>query len=131
MVNQVTLLGNLGQTPEVKTSANGKVYSRFLLATNEVFLKDGQKKERTDWHRVVAFGKLAEALKVLTTGDKVVIQGVLRGQFREHEGARSTLEFEVHAHRINFLKVAAWKEQEPIGTDTEDHGQPDGDDIPF
>lgn len=61
-INKVTLVGNLGQDPEVKHLSNGNAVANFTIATSENW-KDkqtGESKERTEWHRIVIYGKLAE-----------------------------------------------------------------------
>ena len=60
-VNKVILIGNLGQDPEVRYSPSGQAVCNLSIATNEAWTdKNGQKQEKTEWHRVVVFGKLAE-----------------------------------------------------------------------
>ena len=61
-VNKVILLGNLGKDPEVKYMPNGNAVANITLATSETWSdkSSGEKKEKTEWHRVVFFGKLAE-----------------------------------------------------------------------
>mgnify|MGYP002065094524 CR=1 FL=1 len=60
-VNKVILIGNLGGDPELRQTPSGTSVATFTLATNETWTdKDGQKQERTEWHRIVAFGKLGE-----------------------------------------------------------------------
>lgn len=80
-INKVILIGNLGKDPEVRSMPNGDKVANITLATSENW-KDkntGEKKERTEWHRVVIFGKLAEiAEKYLTKGSKVYVCGQLQ-----------------------------------------------------
>ncbi len=60
-LNKVTLIGNLGADPDVRYSPNGTAVCKFSLATSEsVPAGDGQYEEKTEWHRIVTFGKLAE-----------------------------------------------------------------------
>lgn len=80
-VNRVTLVGNLGQAPEVRYMPNGGAVANLSLATSETWRDKatGEPKERTEWHRVVVFGKLAEiAGEYLTKGAKVYIEGQLQ-----------------------------------------------------
>ena len=61
MVNRVTLIGNLGAVPEVKYSQQGTAIANFRLATTETWKKQGgSREEQTEWHRIVAFGRLGE-----------------------------------------------------------------------
>ena len=80
-VNKVILIGNLGKDPEVRSMQDGKKVANLSLATGESW-KDkatGERKERTEWHRVVLFGGLAEiAERYLNKGSKVYVCGALQ-----------------------------------------------------
>ena len=80
-INKVILIGNLGQDPEVRYTQSGDAVVTISLATSESW-KDkntGEAQERTEWHRVVFFGKVAEVVeKYLTKGSKVYVEGQLR-----------------------------------------------------
>lgn len=77
--NKVQLIGNLGAAPEVKTLSGGKKMARFSMATNETYRNaKGEKVEETQWHNIVAWGKVAEiAEKYLAKGSEVAIEGKL------------------------------------------------------
>lgn len=80
-INKVIIVGNLGQDPEVKYMPSGDAVANLSIATSEVWKdkESGQKKEVTEWNRVVFFGKLAEiAGKYLRKGSKVYVEGSLR-----------------------------------------------------
>ena len=80
-INKVILVGNLGAKPEVKYASNGNAISNLSVATSESWTdkSTGQKQERTEWHRVSLFGKLAEiAGQYLDKGSKVYIEGKLQ-----------------------------------------------------
>lgn len=80
-VNRVTILGNLGSDPEVKYTTSGSAIANLTVATSESWndKATGEKKEATEWHRVVLFGKLAEvAGEYLRKGSQVYIEGQLR-----------------------------------------------------
>ena len=80
-VNKVVLIGNLGKTPEIRTMQNGSKVANLSLATSENWRdkSTGERKEKTEWHRVVIFGSLAEvAEKYLDKGSKVYIEGSLQ-----------------------------------------------------
>lgn len=80
-VNRVTILGNLGNDPEVKYTNSGSAIANLTVATSESWndKATGEKKEMTEWHRVVLFGKLAEvAGEYLRKGSQVYIEGQLR-----------------------------------------------------
>jgi single-strand DNA-binding protein len=77
--NKVQLVGNIGNAPEIKEIAGGKKVANFSLATNEVW-KDanGEKQTETQWHRLVAWGKLADLIEKYTTkGSEIMIEGKL------------------------------------------------------
>ena len=76
-VNRVILIGNLGRDPEMRYTQGGEPIANFSLATSEKWTgKDGQKQERTEWHRVEVFGKTAQiARDYLTKGRPVYIEG--------------------------------------------------------
>ena len=80
-INKVILVGNLGQDPEIRYTADGRPIANFSIATSESW-KDknsGEKREKTEWHRVVVFGKLAEICgEYLSKGKQVYIEGKLR-----------------------------------------------------
>ena len=78
-VNSVTVIGNLGATPEVRTLPSGQSVANLSLATTERFTdRNGGKQQRTEWHRIVAFGKPADYAKGLKKGDYVEVEGELR-----------------------------------------------------
>ncbi|GAB3027251.1 single-stranded DNA-binding protein [Bowmanella dokdonensis] len=79
-INKVILVGNLGQDPEVRYTANGKAVASLNLATSESWKdQSGQIQERTEWHRVSLFGKLAEiAGEYLRKGSQVYVEGKLQ-----------------------------------------------------
>ena len=80
-LNKVTLLGNLGSDPEIRTTANGGKVATLSLATSRKWTKDGQSQEKTEWHRVILWdnakgAKLADlAEKYMRKGDKLYVEG--------------------------------------------------------
>jgi single-strand DNA-binding protein len=86
-INKVILVGNLGQDPEIRYTADGRPIATFSIATSETW-KDknsGERREKTEWHRVVVFGKLAEICgQYLAKGRQVYIEGKL--QTRKWQG---------------------------------------------
>ena len=86
-VNKVFLVGRLGQAPDCKTLPSGDVVANFSMATSETYMdkSSGQKKEITEWHRVTAFGKLAEIIqKYVTKGSQVHVEGKIK--YRKYTG---------------------------------------------
>ena len=88
-INKVILVGNLGQDPEIRYTADGRAIANFSIATSETW-KDkntGERKEKTEWHRVVVFGKLAEICgEYLAKGKQVYIEGKLQTRSWEQDG---------------------------------------------
>lgn len=81
-VNKVILLGNVGKDPEIKAAATGTVVATFSIATSDRFKdKEGTWQDRTEWHNLVAFGKVAEIIRdYVKKGSKLYIEGSLRTQ---------------------------------------------------
>lgn len=80
-VNKVILIGNLGQNPEIRYMPNGNAVTNIVIATSEVWRdkNTGETKEKTEWHRVVIFGKIAEiAGEYLHKGSQVYVEGSLQ-----------------------------------------------------
>jgi len=84
-LNKAMLIGNLGSDPEMRSTGSGLPVANLTIATNEQFsTRDGERQQRTEWHRVVAFGKLAEIVgQYLKKGNQVYVEG--RIQTREWE----------------------------------------------
>src|SRR5215468_4505752 len=88
-LNRVMLLGNLGADPELRFTQGGQAVLNMRIATTESFLdKDRVRRERTDWHNVVVWGKRGEALgKILTKGSSIFIEGSIRtSSYDDREG---------------------------------------------
>ena len=89
-INKVILVGNLGSDPETRFSAGGSAVTKISIATSESW-KDkqtGDQQERTEWHRVVFFGRLAEiAGEYLRKGSQVYVEGALRTSSYEKDGS--------------------------------------------
>ena len=87
-LNRVMLIGNLGSDPEQRVLQNGGTVCAFSIATTEYYLKGGEQKERTEWHRIVFFGKLAViAGEYLSKGSNIYVEGSLRTEkWEDREG---------------------------------------------
>ena len=88
-LNKVMLIGRLGKDPEIRYAQSGTAVTNFTLATNEDWMDkaSGEKKEKTEWHRIVAFGKLGEICgKYLTKGKQVYVEGRLQTRSWEQDG---------------------------------------------
>ena len=90
-VNKVILVGNIGQDPEVRYMPNGNAVANLTLATSETW-KDkntGEQEEKTEWHRIVCFNRLAEIVeKYVKKGSKLYIEGRLQTRSWEQEGVK-------------------------------------------
>jgi single-strand DNA-binding protein len=104
-VNKVILIGNLGQNPEVRHSPNGSTICTLSIATNEAWTdKNGQKQEKTEWHRVVVFGKLAELCgQYLQKGRQAYIEGKLQTRSWQDKDNQTKYTTEVVAQTVQFL----------------------------
>jgi single-strand DNA-binding protein len=91
-INKVLLLGNLGDDPELRSTATGQALLRMRVATTESFLDaNKQRRERTEWHTVVLWGKRAEPLsKILQKGSRVLIEGRIHTSSYEKDGTKRT-----------------------------------------
>jgi single-strand DNA-binding protein len=111
MRNKVQLIGNLGKTPDVKTTESGKRLVKFTVATNEVYTNNkGEKVKETQWHQLVAWGRLADvAEKYLDKGSEVAIDGkLISREYTDKEGKkRSTTEIQVNEMLLLGSKAAA------------------------
>ncbi|OGP57692.1 MAG: single-stranded DNA-binding protein [Deltaproteobacteria bacterium RBG_13_61_14] len=104
-LNRVILIGNLGRDPEVKYLPSGQAVANFSIATNEVWQgKDGKNEERTEWHRIVVFGKPAENCgEYLSKGRSVCVEGRLQTREWEDKNQQKRSTTEVVAFRVIFL----------------------------
>lgn len=100
--NRVLLLGNLGADPELRFTTAGVAVLNMRIATSESYLdKDKVRRERTDWHSVVLFGKRAEALaKILTKGAGVFIEGSLRTSSYDDREGNKRWKVEINAKEV-------------------------------
>jgi single-strand DNA-binding protein len=89
-MNKVILLGNIGETPELRFGSSGIAILKLRIATNESWPdRDGQRKKHTEWHRATLFGKRAEALHPhLQKGSSVLVEGRLRTSSYERDGTK-------------------------------------------
>ncbi len=103
--NKVQLIGNLGQNPEIKTFDGGKKMAKFSLATSETYRNaKGEKIKETQWHNLVAWGKVAEIVeKYLAKGSEVAIEGKLTsGSYSDKDGNKKHFT-EVHVNELLML----------------------------
>jgi single-strand DNA-binding protein len=142
-VNRVILIGNLGRDPELRYTAGGQPVANFTLATNERFNdREGKPQERTEWHRIVVWGKQAEnCANYLAKGRSVYIEGRLQTREWEDKEGQKRQTTEVVAQTVQFLdRREGGRDAPPRGAGgpgpsasepDAPHGPPGGDDIPF
>jgi len=104
-VNKVIVVGRLGADPELKSVGNGQNVARLSVATSENWTgKDGQKQERTEWHRIVVWGRQAEnCAKHLTKGRQVYVEGRLQTRSWEDQQGQKKYATEIVASTVQFL----------------------------
>lgn len=135
-VNKVIIVGRLGQDPEVKTLNNGQQFAKMSIATSEKWTgKDGQSQERTEWHRVTVWGKLAEISgKYLSKGRQVYIEGKLQTDKYEKDG-KTLYSTGIIGSSIQFLGDSGGQQNNQQGSGVQDFGpEPSfntNEDIPF
>ena len=108
-VNVSHIIGNVGKNPEIKYLTNGDTVANFSVATSESWkTKDGEKKEVTQWHRIVCYRKLAEIVEsYVRTGSSVYIEGkIVNSDYTDKEGIkRYSTQIEANALRLLDKKV--------------------------
>ncbi len=117
-VNKVILVGRLGFDPEVKTISSGNTVCRLRLATSESWVKDGQKQEKTEWHRITVWGKLGELCgKHLSKGRQVYVEGKLQTRSYEDQQGQTKYSTEVVANAVQFLGSSNDRSNAAAGAD--------------
>ncbi len=135
-VNKVILVGNLGRDPELRYTQSGQPVANFTLATNERWTgRDGQSQERTEWHRIVVWGKQAEnAAHYLSKGRPVYIEGRIQTREWEDKEGQKRQTTEIVAQTVQFLGGRGGGPDAGPGPGGDSGGPPSppqGDDIPF
>lgn len=136
-VNKVILVGRLGQDPEVKTISSGQQVATINIATSENWVgKDGQRQEKTEWHRVVAWGKLADLCgKYLAKGRQVYVEGRLQTRQWEDQQGNKRYTTEIVANTVQFLGQGPARSAETTNESAQDFGPEPSfeqeDEIPF
>jgi single-strand DNA-binding protein len=105
-INKVILVGNLGADPEVRYMTNGEAVTTLSVATSEVWKdKDtGENKERTEWHRVVYFRRMAEiAGEYLKKGSKIYVEGKIRTRKWQDQSGQDRYTTEIHGEEMQML----------------------------
>ena len=144
-INKVILIGNLGRDPELRYTQNGQPVTNFSLATSEQWTdkNSGEKVERTEWHRIVVWGRSAEhCSQYLAKGRTVYIEGRLQTREWEDKEGQKRSTTEINAQTVQFLGGPRGQSQPDAGS-PQSTGQPSpagegsagppvpGDDVPF
>ncbi|MFP6654991.1 MAG: single-stranded DNA-binding protein [Myxococcota bacterium] len=148
-VNKAILIGNLGRDPELRTTPNGQSVVNFTLATSESWTdKSGERVERTEWHRIVVWGRTAEMCnQYLSKGRSVYIEGRIQTREWEDKDGNKRTTTEINANTVNFLGSPRSSGESggssgstgnggnsgtsTDGSPSEDAGPPMDDNIPF
>jgi len=132
-VNKVILLGRLGRDPEIRYTPAGSPVVTLNLATTESFSQEGSRQERTEWHKVIAWHKIAEnCSKYLKKGQEVYVEGKLQTRSWEGQQGQKKYATEIRASEVKFLGGGASSNK-----DETSEPQPNGNryydpqDIPF
>ncbi len=143
-VNKVMLIGNLGRDPEIRYTTGGQAVANFTLATTEKYTnKAGEKQEDTEWHRIVAWGRLAEICgEYLSKGRMIYIEGSIKTRSWEDKEGNTRYTTEIVARNMQMLggqggqgarsEAPSTPDQKvPTDFDIEDDSFGSDDDIPF
>jgi single-strand DNA-binding protein len=89
-LNKVMLIGNVGSEPEIRTTGGGTKYAKFSLATNRVFNdRSGQRQEKTEWHRITAWDRIAELIEqYVHKGDRLYVEGSIEYSQTEDDSGK-------------------------------------------
>jgi single-strand DNA-binding protein len=140
-INKVILIGRLGKDPEMRFTPSGKAVTNFTLATNENWTdQSGEKQERTEWHRIVTWGKLAEnCAKLLAKGKQVYVEGRIQTRSWDDKDGNKRYTTEVVANTMQMLGpiesgnrgMGMSDEGADLGAGEGMPGSPEFDDVPF
>ena len=144
-VNKVILVGNLGADPEIRYTPSGAAVANFRMATTESWKdSDGQRQDRTEWHKIVVWGKLAELCgEYLAKGRMVYVEGKLQTRQWDDRDGNKRYTTEVQGREVTFLGGRSdasnsnhggqAAQNKDAGSKDFDYGPPpmDEDDVPF
>ncbi len=128
-INKVILIGRLGADPEIRYTPSGTAVATFRIATSENWTnKEGEREERTEWHRIVAFGRLGEICgEYLSKGKQVYIEGRLQTRSWEDGNGIKRWVTEIVATNMQMLGSPTQVEEEP----PVEKDLPEEEDVPF
>lgn len=136
-VNKVILIGNVGGDPDIRYTPSGDTVANFSVATTDMWKdKQGQKQERTEWHRVVCFRKLGEIVEsYVKKGTPIYVEGHIQSEKYTDKQGIEKVSFQVIAEQIRLLGSGSGNQEKPAQEAKK--GVPEGDfdamedDIPF
>lgn len=131
-LNKIIVIGNLGTDPEMRYTPNGNAVTSFRLAVSRSYTtRDGERRQETEWFRIVAWNQQAESCnQFLQKGKKVYVEGRLKSDTWEGRDGQTRFTNEIIADRVLFLDrqpVTTMPGEEPYGDD----GGMDAEDLPF
>jgi single-strand DNA-binding protein len=135
-VNKVILIGHLGADPEVRYTPSGTPVANFRIATGESWTdKQGQRQERTEWHRIVAWNKTAELVgEYLSKGRQVYIEGRLQTRQWDDRDGNKRYTTEIVANQVTFLGGRGERGRDRDGgvqSSSQSNGQSGGNDFDY
>ncbi len=138
MVNKAILIGRLGNDPEVRYTPDGLMVTNFTMATDEIRKdKNGERTQKTEWHRIITFGKLAEISgKYLSKGKLVFVEGRIQTRSWEDKDGNKRYTTEIIASNMRMLESKGTARSEDVsGYDAAppfpESGSLTEDDVPF
>ena len=136
--NRVVLVGNLGKDAEVRFTSSGTAVANFAIATTERWTtKEGEKQKKTEWHRIVLWGRAAEALQsYLVKGKQVLVEGSIQSSKWQDKEGNDRYTTEIKARGVTLLggrpdADASAGHQQPTAQDFSATDSLTEDDIPF
>ena len=142
MINKATLIGNLGADPEIRYTQEGTPVANFTVATTERWKgKDGQQQEQTEWHRIIAWRRLAEICgEYLHKGSKVYIEGKIQTRKWQDQNGNDKYTTEIVAREMKMLDrreggsgagAGGMGSQDSGSSEPPPYGSSMGEDVPF
>jgi single-strand DNA-binding protein len=137
-LNKVLIMGNLGSDPELKRTPSGQAVATLNVATNESWTdKENNRQERTEWHRIVVWGRQAEQCgQYLKKGRQVFVEGRIQTRSWEDQQGQKKFMTEIVAQTVQFIGSPGGRGEEsplpePSGRDVEPPASISDDDVPF
>jgi single-strand DNA-binding protein len=135
-INKVIIVGRLGKDPEVRQIGEGNSVCKLVVATSENWMdKNGTKQERTEWHNIVVWGKLADICgKYLNKGRQVYVEGRLQTRSWEDQQGQKRYTTEIVASTVEFLGTNATSDRSPSATNSDFGPEPlfdSNEELPF